>query len=233
MKPAVRCEIVMLCVACCATAAATEPSVTAGQKALRHWPSYPWYDAQQDSLQPITIPKEPPPLPPSDHSSSGLGGLLQVLAWTVLAVALVALAYLLLRIFLTRRREERPPPDVVKDGDAAGVESLPFPVAAVRGDLLAEARRHYQAGNYGAAIVYLFSFQLLQLDKRQIIRLARGKTNRQYLREVGRRAVLLKLLEQTMVAFEDVFFGNRQLPRERFESCWMRLDEFETLAAQG
>ena len=35
-----------------------------------------------------------------------------------------------------------------------------------------------------------------------------------------------------MVAFEDVFFGNRQLPRGRFESCWTRLEEFETLAAE-
>ena len=60
-------------------------------------------------------------------------------------------------------------------------------MAAGRLDLLAEARRHYQAGNYGAAIVYLFSFQLVQLDQRQIIRLAKGKTNRQYLREVGPR----------------------------------------------
>jgi hypothetical protein len=104
-------------------------------------------------------------------------------------------------------------------------------VAAGRLDLLAEARRHYEAGNYGAAIVYLFSFQLVQLDRRQIIRLARGKTNRQYLREVGPRISLRKLVEQTMVAFEDVFFGNRQLRRDRFESCWARLEEFETLAA--
>ena len=80
---------------------------------------------------------------------------------------------------------------VPDDGDAARIESLPFPVAAGRLDLLAEARRHYQAGNYGAAIVYLFSFQLVQLDKRQIIRLAKGKTNRQYLREVGPRTPLL------------------------------------------
>jgi hypothetical protein len=36
-----------------------------------------------------------------------------------------------------------------------------------------------------------------------------------------------------MVAFEDVFFGNHPLDRNRFESCWTRLDEFEALAAQG
>ena len=34
-------------------------------------------------------------------------------------------------------------------------------------------------------MIYLFSHQLVQLDRHQIIRLAKGKTNRQYLREVG------------------------------------------------
>jgi hypothetical protein len=29
-----------------------------------------------------------------------------------------------------------------------------------------------------------------------------------------------------MVAFEDVFFGKHGLDRERFESCWRRVDEF-------
>jgi len=157
----------------------------------------------------------------------------KLLAWTVLAIALGTLVYLLLRAFLAREPAESRPTQLPDDGDAARIQSLPFPVAAGAIDLLAEARRHYQAGNYGAAIVYLFSFQLVQLDRRQIIRLAKGKTNRQYLREVGARAGLLQLIEPTMVAFEDVFFGNRTLERQRFESCWSRLDEFELLASQG
>jgi len=73
---------------------------------------------------------------------------------------------------------------------------------------------------------------LIQLDKQQIIRLAIGKTNRQYLREVGPPSALGRLLEETMVAFEDVFFGNRRLERARFEACWSRLPEFEALSKQ-
>jgi hypothetical protein len=34
------------------------------------------------------------------------------------------------------------------------------------------------------------------------------------------------MLDRTMVAFEDVFFGRHPLERQRFESCWGRLDEF-------
>jgi hypothetical protein len=117
--------------------------------------------------------------------------------------------------------------------DTDRIEALPFPVRSGRLDLLGEARRYYQQGDYRQAIIYLFSFQLVRLDRQQIIRLNKGKTNRQYLREVGPRGALGRLVEQTMVAFEDVFFGNRGLDRARFESCWSRLDEFESLAAEG
>jgi hypothetical protein len=149
-----------------------------------------------------------------------------------LALLLAAIAFVLVRAFLMQQRDDLPLAAASDDGDAARIESLPFPVAAGRLDLLAEARRHYEAGNYEMAIIYLFSFQLVQLDKRQFIHLAKGKTNRQYLREVGQRMPLLGVIEQTMVAFEDVFFGNRALDRNRFQSCWTRLDEFEALTAQ-
>jgi hypothetical protein len=61
-------------------------------------------------------------------------------------------------------------------------------------------------------------------------RLTRGKTNRQYLRETSRRGRtgLVGLLEQTMLAFEDFFFGNHPIDRARFEACWARLGEFES-----
>ena len=99
--------------------------------------------------------------------------------------------------------------------------------------MLDQARNFYQAGNYAAAIIYLFSHQLVQLDRRQIIHLAKGKTNRQCLREVGQAEMLRQLVGQTLVAFEDVFFGHHDIDRRRFEACWSRLPEFESLLAQG
>ena len=110
-----------------------------------------------------------------------------------------------------------------------------MPPTAVRrkSNLLEEARRHYRDGDYGEAIIYLFSYQLVQLDKHQLIRLAKGKTNRQYVRELGPRVELGYLLTTTMQAFEDVFFGNHSIDRVRFESCWLRLEEFESLAGKA
>jgi hypothetical protein len=98
--------------------------------------------------------------------------------------------------------------------------------------LFEEARRLYQSGDYAKAIVFLFSYQLVELDKRHLIRLTKGKTNRQYLREVGGRLLLRQLVEQTMIAFEDAFFGHHALDKNRFESCWFRMGEFERLKGE-
>ncbi|MEK6236617.1 MAG: DUF4129 domain-containing protein, partial [Planctomycetales bacterium] len=114
---------------------------------------------------------------------------------------------------------------------AERVEALPVRVSRDVDDLLAEAKRHYENGNFREAIVYLYSHQLVTLDKHHVIRLAKGKTNRQYAREIlrGGQQGLSDLLEGTLVAFEDVFFGNHAIDRERFESCWTRLPEFDRL----
>ncbi len=135
-----------------------------------------------------------------------LGNLLEWVAWTVLAVLVILLIYWAARIFFNRQ------PGVAIDPAPAAapaardrIESLPFPIAVGRLNLLDEARRLYQQGEFAKAIVYLFSYQLVELDKRHRIRLTKGKTNRQYLREVGPRITLRELVEQTMIAFEDAF----------------------------
>ena len=114
-------------------------------------------------------------------------------------------------------------------GEAQRIEALPYPVPRTDLPLLDQARNFYRAGNYASAVIYLFGHQLVQLDQRQFIRLAKGKTNRQYLREIGQVEVLRQLVGQTLVAFEDVFFGHHDIERQRFEACWSRMPEFESL----
>ncbi len=97
--------------------------------------------------------------------------------------------------------------------------------------MLAAARRAYEEGDFSTAIVYLFSHQLIELDRHQCIRLAKGKTNRQYLRELAQRADLRMLLSETMVRFERVFFGDQRLDQAAFEDCWRQLPQFQQLVA--
>ena len=211
----------------------TDASIESGREALtRATPDPPWYDADSDGVGRLHV-KAPRDIDfdPGAVASTGVSGLV-LLAWVVFALLLIGLAFLLVSAFLKSENNgavaAAPPQAEV----AARVEELPVRVPRGTTDLLGEARRHRDAGNYAEAIIYLYSYQLLELDRQQLIRLARGKTNRQYLSEVSGNDTLRELIEQTMVTFENVFFGNRALDRGEFDVCWSRLDEFHALAQQ-
>ena len=158
-----------------------------------------------------------------------------MLAWVVIGALLVALA--LLAVYVLTKREgiyvETKGGSTDDDRtDVDRVENLPFAVKRPQSDLLGEARRQYELGNYAEAVIYLYSYQLVQLDRNHLIRLAKGKTNRQYLFEIHNEHLLADLLYQTIMVFEDVFFGDLPLERKRFELSWNRLDEFHQLVDQ-
>jgi hypothetical protein len=207
-------------------------SVRQAGQALAQRGEYPWYDPSADALRPLKVR---PPQPPSWNIDPWVRTLFQWLAWTALAVALTVVAWLLYRA--GRSVGAVGPAAEARSENAAEerrrVEALSLPVRQKPADFLAEAARCYQAGNYREAIIYFFGHQLLELDRHQLIRMTKGKTNRQYLGEIGRLAALRQLLEQTMVAFEDVFFGNHPLDRQRFESCWSQQERFDALVRES
>jgi len=225
-------------------------SVEAGQQALQGGPSYPWYDEEKDELRRVDV--QPNPKPPQarewewkpeepDSSTpnvqapnlSGFGAFWNILWWAVVITMIlifVVLLFLMVRAMLNREESASEVIDEIdpvgKQDDVDRVEELPFKVRRPKSNLLDEAREQYEAGNYGEAVIYLFSYQLLELDKGQFIRLTRGKTNRQYMRELKGESALQGIVEPTMLAFEDVFFGNHPLTKDRFEVCWNHMDEF-------
>jgi hypothetical protein len=205
-----------------------QTAVEEGREALDRWWGYPWYDSATDSLRRIEIQ---PPRPPSNFDWQALFEVIRVLGWVVLAGVLALLAWLLIRAYL--ERERRAAQAAAREHRRRGlsevdrVTALPFQVKRPESDLLAEARRHYERGDYGEAIVYFYSYQLVELDKAQMIRLARGKTNRQYVREARAASGVGELLRQTMTLFEEAFFGHHAIDKTQFEACWNRLAEFE------
>jgi len=205
-------------------------AIEAGGQALRPLNRYPWYNPVKDGLQRVEV--RAPEQANYFHVSPVLNALIYLGALAVLAVVLTALVFMILRALgLRKPSSKRDEPLLI--GEAQRIEALPYPVARANLSLLDQARNFYQTGNYAAAMLYLFSHQLVQLDRRQIIRLAKGKTNRQYLRELGQAAVLRQLFGQTLVGFEEVFFGHHEIDRQRFEACWSRLPEFDKLLTQG
>jgi hypothetical protein len=222
---------------------AAEGAVESGRRALANRGSYPWYDAQQDALRRLDV-RPPRPTaanrnstwesqaapPASSASWRWLWELLRWFVWAVIVALLVGLIWLLVRAFLNREARaeggtEASETSATRDY-ADLIENLPFPLPRQQADFLDEARRLYEAGRFAEAMIYLFSYQLVALDQHHVIRLARGKTNRQYLRELEPRADLRDILVRTMLAFEDAFFGHYELDRACFENCWTRLDDF-------
>jgi hypothetical protein len=233
--------------ACCGQSPDGETAVQAGQDALNEGADFPWYDADSDSIRRIEVQtaEEPAahrnstwqagPQQASTASSRAMGassllaGLLQTIIWGGLLLLLALVIAFLVRAFINAEPIQddglqRVVDDTRSEEDL--IESLPFDLGRPQTNLLGEARRHYEQGAYREAIIYLFSYQLVRLDQHHLIRLTRGKTNRQYLGEVASQPRLQKMLGRTMVAFEDVFFGEHNLDRERFEDCWFRLDDF-------
>lgn len=228
-----------------------EEAIEAGRDALNGRTSFPFYDAKEDDVRRIDVkedgkkkpeagdtkwvsqPKTTTPARMRGPNLSGLGTFFQVLGLGLLTLIIVGVIALLVKAFMQGEQAQTQGIKFVDTShDVDKVEDLPFQLKRPTGDFLSEARRLYEAGKYSEAIVYLFSYQLVALDKRHVIHLSKGKTNRQYLRETRSREPLKQLLQRTMISFEDVFFGHHDLSRDRFEESWNRLDEFHTQLEQ-
>ena len=158
------------------------------------------------------------------------------IAWIAIAGVLLWIVYMIIKAILDRESRDAKTSestDADEEAGPAGLDALPTPVIVAKGGLLDETRRQYEAGNYNLAIVYLYSYELIKLDQNQMLRLAKGKTNREYLRELSGRPEIYGIVAQTLVPFEDVFFGEHQLTRERFEACWNQVDRFNRLIDQA
>jgi hypothetical protein len=211
-------------------APALDDPVESGRSALNRWWDYPWYDSAADDVR--TIDARPPVV---RRGGFGSGEGLNVFVWLAIGLALALLIYLLIRAYVrdeplaarASRRPKGPPTAMIERAEA-----LPIAVDLSKVDLLAEARRLAGLGDYSRAVVFLYSHFLVRLDQGHQIRLAVGKTNRQYLRELA-SASTKRMLEPVMFAFEDAFFGKHRLGRERFEACWAQLEPLDAALAEG
>jgi hypothetical protein len=212
-----------------------EEAVESGKQALNQYWEYPWYDALQDKANPVEVKPQPPPQQRQNSGGDWASTALMYTGWTVLALLLVGVIFLMIRSEMNRASSLVPsaaPTDDAGPLDPDRVEELPFKLVQPDKDFYSTAEEYYREGDYSTAILYLYSYQLLELDRAQFIHLTRGKTNRQYLRETRRHSAAGPLLEPTMVAFEEVFFGHHMLSRERFEACWSGIPHFKSLLAQ-
>lgn len=227
---------------CLGTAALAQDDIELARDVLSQR-DYPWYDASTDGIRKVELPNRPEaksrdradvPIRVFEQKkrnaagaqSKGLG--LSLFAWVALAFLIAGLAGLLIwAFFRLESRSHQHGDNISPRSIAESIENLPFQVQEDSGDFRQLAESAYRQGDIRQAITYLFSHVLVSLDQKSLIRLRKGKTNRQYLNELRPYRPLAIFFQQVMVPFEAVFFGDHELSPEDFESCWQRLDLFQ------
>lgn len=152
----------------------------------------------------------------------------QILLLIFLIALLATAASVILKYGLSFQSYTGKMTDLAKlEREKAKLQDLPFEVEQTMFGLLGEAERYRAAGDYSKAIVYLFSHALVEMDGARCIRLARGKTNRAYLRELRDQESLRGFTNQLVSAFEYAFFGKHVLSQEAFERIWQQVPAFD------
>lgn len=153
------------------------------------------------------------------------------LLWTTLAiVALWCFVWLLknqeLAVWFNRRKKTtRNTEDIL--AQQAKYSDLPVEIEKGMLGLRAQAAEYRDQGDYSRAIVFLFSYLLVELDQAQLIALAKGKTNYRYLRELNPHRHLQSRLRDVVSLFEAAYFGRRTLTKEQFDTVWLDLAKVE------
>lgn len=236
------------------SASTQSAEVEAGREALRDLGYTGWYDSKNDGYRlPDDLVTEDaaarksdwiakqqqwntPNMPQFTWWGSFLSYFTPVLLYGVFPSILILLLLYALQSILPESYQFSRKTRASKSGvsiDLERISDLPFQVDVSPKDPLSEAKRFMEVGDFERAIIYLFAYQLLQLDANQFIALQRGKTNRVYLRELRQSPELRLIMETTVLAFEQVFFGRYKLDRSRFMHCWNRLDDFHRQISQA
>ena len=161
-----------------------------------------------------------------------------IMTWIAFSAAIFTVAGLLIWLFL-KMEKQGGNVHTFSDYDdeemyIERINQLPFELKSdSSGNLSDQARQLAASGDYSRATMFLFSHVLLSLDKHELIRLKRGKTNRQYLQELRRHKTISSYYQKVMIPFEDSFFGNHQISESRFQNCWHELSQFEDSVGQA
>ena len=220
--------------------------VQAGADALKS-ENFPWYNSDSNTariMEPsntqsaasakrgsVTARAKRPPTTPTTWGGWLKGFFNQLSYLSYLLIGLLGLLIFGLLVWgLTRRR----PDASVKNQRSQGaeddsiikrIEELPFQMQPqIDSDFEGRAQAAAKAGNYSEAVMLLFSFLLLNLDRKGLIHLQRGTTNRQYLQQIYHQDHLPDFFVQLMEPFEKSFFGGHTIDQKTFEKCWSNME---------
>ncbi len=112
------------------------------------------------------------------------------------------------------------------------IRHLPFEVEEQEGDFRTAAESAFANGDYSKSVIYLYAELLVILDENNLVRLQRGRTNRQYLNAIREHQSLSDYFQMVMTTFEDAFFGKHKISEQRAEACFTGKANFESEATR-
>ena len=211
--------------------------------------SFPWYDEENDEIQSVDVSAggraaslHRDEIPEADQVNSPVNNnavseetnsiFSNIVLLSVIGVVAAAIIGLLVWAFMRFSGNNSDIKNEIEEKiefTPERIEALPFDLqnSASQGDLLSLARQAYNANDFRNAAIYLYSHVLLSLDHFGWIRLTRGKTNRQYLRELSDAQNMSRFFEPLMIGFERAFFGNYDLSRGEIDPSWNLIDSFQ------
>jgi hypothetical protein len=143
---------------------------------------------------------------------------LHLFYFVLMAVVLVALAILLLHVW---KRQKRRPVDAVAEPALPAADLADENVLADQlpsDGWLDRAHELMAAGDLRLALRALYLASLAHLGQRELIVIARFKSNREYERELHRRArtraELLEAFSQNVSTFESAWYGMHEVTRD-------------------
>ncbi len=206
----------------------------------------PWYDSKTKDLKSTKAPKRnasvvadrhripafkkkktatktnKPPVPAATGAStfSTIGTAIMYVVAAILAIVLVgALIYGFLKLESGDGSEEMDA-EKRKRKIRDHIKHLPFEIEEQDGDFETFAEKSFRDGDYANAVIYLFADLLVAMSESGLVRLQRGKTNRQYLNEIWEHREIRPYYQEVMTAFEDAFFGKHEIGKQRAEACF-------------
>ena len=173
------------------------------------------------------------------HPSPGYSWMvwLQLLLYLLIAAAVAGLIWLIYRVWRDRHHRPgiltsepiQPPPDLTDHN--VGADQLPEDGwTRLARDLLAQ-------GQWRLAIRAFYLAALAHLASRHLISLAKFKSNREYERELRRRAhalpELLAGFAETVSVFDGVWYGRQPIDAELVDHFAAKVDRLKTAAGTG
>jgi len=158
----------------------------------------------------------------SPATRAAIGWIVRILAWLIVASLVLALLVPILRVLARSRRSRAPvDPEVLPTKPARRDADVDLPATTDEDTLLERATEHSSRGQYGIALQLYLAASLRALDKRGALRIARDRTNGEYVRSCEDPDVKSGL-QDIVREVDRVQFGGEEATREAADRAGRR-----------